>query len=267
MVDTFRELSEIFNTFPDYIGQGIVELLIMVVGGLLLGYVTSKYLYRINELNKVEGWLLEKRIPIYEGLFHRTEKMMELYMISPSLAASILEVMGKHGLELNEESKQVSQMFMDPDKMTEFFLEFDEYVTKNRLFFDEEVSNEIIVLQNYLGLLRRLLVLYDEQMIDYKIHDKEDVKKVRAEMMIALGMYLSDEFLQYVMSAQNTIRVSLNHLEFSHRKKPDYSYDYYQNEQGFLMTRMMDSKAIKDREAIRAVITEYTARGFWMGGM
>lgn len=27
----------------------------MVVGGIIVGYITSKYLYRINELNKVEG--------------------------------------------------------------------------------------------------------------------------------------------------------------------------------------------------------------------
>lgn len=53
MDKTAQELLKIFELLPDYIGEGIIELLIMIIGGLILGYITSKYLYKINELNKV----------------------------------------------------------------------------------------------------------------------------------------------------------------------------------------------------------------------
>lgn len=267
MVESMQKLSDVLNTLPSYIGEGIMELLIMITGGLILGYITSKYLYKINELNRVEGWLLEKRIPIYEELFKYTEQMMELCMITPAQFAIVVPVLEKYNLKLDETAKQVSNLFMDPDKLTASFLEFDKFAAQNRLFFDTQVAREVLVLQNYYAIFRRMLVLFDEQMIDLKIDQKDKVKAVRGHLIVTIGVYLSNEFLQNVEKLQNAIRVSMNHLELSHRTKPDYSYDFYQSENGFMMTRLKDSKALQNNIALIEVITEYIAMGMIAGGI
>lgn len=41
MDKTAQELLKIFELLPDYIGEGIIELLIMIIGGLILGYITA----------------------------------------------------------------------------------------------------------------------------------------------------------------------------------------------------------------------------------
>lgn len=267
MVEYLQKLSDVLNTLPSYVGEGIMELLIMIIGGLILGYITSNYLYKINELNRVEGWLLEKRIPIYEELFKHTEQMMELCMVTPAEFTIVVPVLEKYDLKLDKTARQVSNLFMDPDKLAASFLEFDKFAAQNRLFFDTQVAQEVLVLQNYYAILRRMLVLFDERMIDLKIDQKDKVKAVRGHLTITIGVYLSNEFLQNVVKLQNTIRVSMNHLELSHRAKPDYSYDFYQSENGFMMTRLKDSKALRNNVALTQMIAEYTAMGMIAGGI
>ena len=267
MVELLERLPEIFNAYPTFIIEGCMEILIMIIGGIVVGYITSKYLYRINELNKVEGWLLEKRIPIYEELYKRTVEMADLYMVSPEEFSYVSEMINKHGINMGENARQVSQLFLDGNKLSESFLDFDKYAAQNRLMFDEEVAKEVIVLTNYLGLIKRMLVLFDEQMIDKKMADNPKVQAVRSHLVIALGVCLSEEFIGYVMSLQNALRVSISHLQLSHREKPDYSYDFYQSENGYLMTRMRDSKAIVIRDKMKDLITDFVALGMIAGGL
>lgn len=264
MVEYLQLISDVLKTYPSYIGEGVIELLIMVAGSLIVGFITSKYLYKINELNKIEGWLLEKRIPIYEEIFKRTEEMMEIYIINPKEYAIIEQIFKANNLKLDRASRQVSSVFMDPDKFSEIFRSFDQHVAQNRLFFDTEVSQELIVLQNYYALLRRILVMFDEQMIALNIDKDKLVKSVRSQLLIAIGINLSEEFLQYVTNVQNTIRISMHHLRFSHRKKPDYSYDFYQSENGFVMSRLKESKAIKDSESLNDIIAVFAEKALQM---
>lgn len=267
MVELLERMPELINAYPTFIIEGCMEILIMIVGGIVVGYITSKYLYRINELNKVEGWLLEKRIPIYEELYKRTVEMADLYMVSPEEFSYVSEMINKHGIDLGENARKVSQLFLDGNKLSESFLDFDKYAAQNRLMFDEEVAKEVIVLTNYLGLIRRMLVLFDEQMIDKNIADNPKVQAVRSHLVVALGVCLSEEFIRYVMSLQNALRVSMSHLQLSHREKPDYSYDFYQSENGYLMTRMRDSKAIVIRDKMKDLITDFVALGMIAGGL
>lgn len=267
MVELLERLPELLNAYPTFIIEGCMEILIMIVGGIIVGYITSKYLYRINELNKVEGWLLEKRIPIYEELYKRTVEMVDLYMVSPEEFSYVSEMINEHGIDLGENARQVSLLFLDANKLSESFLEFDKYAAQNRLMFDDDVAKEVIVLTNYFGLIRRMLVLFDEQMIDKKIDDNPKVLAVRSHLVVALGVCLSEEFIGYVMSLQNAIRVSMEHLQLSHREKPDYSYDFYRDENGYLMTRIRNSKAIVIHNQMKELIASFVALGMIAGGL
>lgn len=267
MLELLHNTIEVMKTVPSYMMEGLMELLIMTVGGIIVGYITSKYLYRINELNKVEGWLLEKRIPIYEELFRRTGQFAELCMVSPVEISVVRPMIERNGIQLDETAEQVSNLFLDPEKLTEAFLGFDAFAAQHKLMLDTNVAKEILVFSNYFALLRRMLVLFDEQMMDSGIDDNPQVKAVRKHLVVALGMCLSNEFLDYAQSLQNVIRVSITHLELSHREKPDYSYDFYQNESGYMMSRLKDTKALKYRDEIQAMITGFVAMGMLAGGI
>ena len=62
-----ENIINILNECPSYIGEGMIELIMTVVGGLILGYFTSSYMAKINEINRVEGLLLEKKCQFTKG--------------------------------------------------------------------------------------------------------------------------------------------------------------------------------------------------------
>lgn len=41
MVETIRLLADIFKTMPEYFGKGLMELTILIVGGLIVGWFSS----------------------------------------------------------------------------------------------------------------------------------------------------------------------------------------------------------------------------------
>ena len=265
MAEWIKDISEVFGLFPDYIGEGVMELLIMVVGGIIVGYITSKYLYRINELNKVKGWMLEKRIPIYEDLFRQTEEMMLMIQVAPEMHDKAVRVLEKHHLPSGG-PRQVSVVFTEAGGPESIFLQFDGFASQNSLFLDPQTNRDVSLLQNYLAAIHRMTVLFDEQMILYKVSGNEKVKKVRSFFLLTLGTCLSSELLELVMSTQDTIRASISHLELSSRDGGKHSGQYSKDIKQYVEERITELTAFEERESIQAMITEFVAMGLVAGG-
>ena len=63
MDKTAQELLKIFELLPDYIGEGIIELLIMIIGGLILGYITSNKWMRAGYGKSLRNYISSKYDP------------------------------------------------------------------------------------------------------------------------------------------------------------------------------------------------------------
>ena len=51
MFEMLERLPEILEVYPLFIKEGCMELLVMIVGGVIVGFITSKYLYSNMECN------------------------------------------------------------------------------------------------------------------------------------------------------------------------------------------------------------------------
>lgn len=43
MIEILQQISEEINSLPDYVGKGLVELIVIIVGGVIVGWITSSY--------------------------------------------------------------------------------------------------------------------------------------------------------------------------------------------------------------------------------
>lgn len=43
MIDTLNQIVNEINSLPEYFGKGILELIILIVGGIVVGWITSTY--------------------------------------------------------------------------------------------------------------------------------------------------------------------------------------------------------------------------------
>ena len=56
------------NLLPDYIGKGIIQLLVITLCGVIVAWITTYIFGRKSEINAVEGVLLKRKLEIYEEL-------------------------------------------------------------------------------------------------------------------------------------------------------------------------------------------------------
>ncbi|WP_321436590.1 hypothetical protein [uncultured Bacteroides sp.] len=265
-----ENIINILNECPSYIGEGMIELIMTVVGGLILGYFTSSYMAKINEINRVEGLLLEKKMPIYKGIFGRLEDLNEMVIVPRGISADAIKVLNDCGYkELDCKKKyQLSKGFDQPDILCESYLSLDKYISENKLYFDDITNYPILVFQNYFSLFNRFDVMFKEQVQRYGINlQKAEIQNVRRQMFVALGIVLKDDFHKQIQNLQDIIHQSMNNLTMKHRSDPDYSYEFFSAENGYMMQKLMETRAMKDREKINKVITTYIALVLLVGGI
>lgn len=46
MIDTLHQIVTEINLLPEYLGKGILELIILIVGGIVVGWITPPILHK-----------------------------------------------------------------------------------------------------------------------------------------------------------------------------------------------------------------------------
>ena len=250
-------MSEFFNLLPPYIWEGLISLLVTIVGGIIVGVFASNILEKKNEVTRVEGLLIEKKLAVYEEIHDRIQKINSLVIIPTSNADEIVCMLEESGLkyEKNNDYNQLACVFNDVDKLKESFLELDHYFAKNRLYFDNDVFLATLVFQNYYGFFNRTCVLMTAELIDFDVDPENKLSKnIANKMMTGLGMLLRKEFYEQSMKLDNAIGNSINNISMKRREIPDYSYDFYMKDNGYVMRQLKDTIVVNKREEINMFI-------------
>ena len=75
MMSFVNAIIDAINQCPEYIGKGIMQLLILTLGGVIVAWITTLVFGRKSEINAVEGTLLKRKMDIYEELCGKLESM------------------------------------------------------------------------------------------------------------------------------------------------------------------------------------------------
>ena len=255
----YNYIIQFLDSIPQYMGEAIVGLVTLVAVGLILGYFTSKYFARINEITRIEGLLFEKKTPIYKEIYSRVEGMNQLHSIRHSKLKHILELVNDAGFPIQEKSSyEIAAIFTDYEKMTSTFLDIDKYIAENRLYFDEEVYLQLLLFQNYIIAFNRFHVIYSEAVADYKI-DKDVLHGVERSMFIALGIVLFDDFAQQIDNVLKCLRKSFNNVSLKRRKVPRYDYEFFSDDKGFMVSNLKKTQLLSENEKIMKLITSFVS--------
>lgn len=258
------KISQFINSLPDYIGQGILGIIVTVVTGLVLGYITSKYFTRKDELTRIEGLLLEKKIPIYKEIFKRLESLNNQVEYTPANCSMALQIMQECEIK-RPKYLHSSQILENSDEMRETFLAIDQYATENKIFFDDDVASAMLVFQNYIIAFVRFQAMFREQMEQFGVTMSKEICNVEHQMMIALGLILSEDLFQQTQKVTTTIRNSLNNLSFNHRVAPTYRYEDFNDPESTIFKELLQTKAFAEREKIITLITHFVSIGLLAG--
>lgn len=60
-MNVINTIIDIINQCPEYIGKGIMQLLVLTLGGVLVAWISTLVFGRKSEINAVEGALLKRK--------------------------------------------------------------------------------------------------------------------------------------------------------------------------------------------------------------
>ena len=135
-----NDVIDVINRCPEYIGKGILQLLILTVGGVIVAWITTRVFGRRSEINAVEGALLKRKMDIYEELGGKLEAMKASVVIPSDIHDEAVRELKKEGLPFNPiKSDLLLAIFDSSDNLTNAVLGIDSYIASKRLYYDQEV--------------------------------------------------------------------------------------------------------------------------------
>ncbi len=259
--------SDIIHMTPDYIWQGLFHVLVLGVSTLVVAIVTSWVFKRKDEVTRVEGVLLEKKLDLYRQLSDKLLAFESLHQFSEAEIAMAKHLIGESGLEMPKFYHAPSFMVEGADKMYDQLMEFDKFATENKMYYDDYTAWPIFVFLNYKNLFVRFHAMFRDEIfgMGYKMTDK--VKTVEGDMFRAIGLIVCAEWGERVEDVLQSLQESVNNLSLKHRKKPLYDYQTIQDPNGPMMQSFQNSELIKNNDKITHLITSYVALGLVAAGM
>ena len=256
-------IVDAINQCPDYIGKGIMQLIILTLGGVFVAWITTLVFGRKSEINAVEGALLKRKMDIYEELSGKLEALKAAVVIPSDVHDAAVKMLQEEEIAFNPiNSNQLLSIFDSPKQLMEAFLEIDKYMASKRLYYDNDVMIQTMCFQNYFAVYRRLLVMFEEQFVDAGIPlDKKEVAAAERVLTVELGIVLQEELVEQMDKVIATMKQSFMNLNFNHRDQIEYSYDFFNNPDGPIMGELMNTKIMMMREDITTIVTKAAAMG------
>jgi hypothetical protein len=156
------KLNESINIFwglPQFMWEGIFNIIISLGAGLIIAFVTTFYLKRKDEVTRVEGVILEKRVNSMQEILNYLEKLSFHRELHNGRETEWYILLSSFELSLpNGPHLQYSDIFSNLEEFREFFKGFEGIIAKNKLWMDEKVRFHLALMQGYFSWINALLV-------------------------------------------------------------------------------------------------------------
>lgn len=258
-----NNIVETIGQCPEYVGKGILQLLVLTLGGLIVAWVTTAVFGRGSEINVVKGELLKRKLEVYEELCGKLESLKSMVMIPSDLYESAVKALQQENVLISAiNQNQIMSIFDSPVNFARTFLETDNYISLKRLYFDNEVMLQTVRLQNYLAALRRLQVMYEEQFGDAGIQiEREEVSAAERLLLVEIGVMLQDDFVAQIDKTIAVMKQSFKNLSFDHRDEIDYSKAVLTSPDGPVMSELLKTRLFSEKDLVTKLVTKAVAVG------
>lgn len=85
MMETLHRIVIEINALPDYFGKGLMELLVLVVGGVIVAWITSTYFAQRAAESEVKGDMMKKKLDLYEAFVSKLDALQQQKLLPHDL--------------------------------------------------------------------------------------------------------------------------------------------------------------------------------------
>lgn len=210
-----------FLNLPQFMWEGIFNIIITLGSGLIIAFVTTFYLKKKDEITRVAGVILEKRINSEQEILDFLEDLATHKELHNGKEKEWLILLRRHELTIpHDPYLQYSVVFSSVDKFRDFFSDFEKTITRNKLWMGKEVRFHLTLMQGYFSWINALLVAISRiPLPDDKKLTEEDIDKLSTILLLQVAITLDHEISGLLAELETLIVDSIYKLDLKRPKK------------------------------------------------
>ena len=216
-----QETINMFYGLPQFIWKGIFNVIITLGAGLIIAFVATFYLKKKDEITRVSGVILEKRVNSEQEILDYLEKLSYHLELHNGKEKEWCQLIKGFGLSLPHGSHlQYSDVFSSVDKFLEFFKGFEEIITRNKLWMGKKVRFHLMLMQSYFSWINALLIgIIRVPLPKDKALTPEELDKLSGILLLQVGITLDHEVNGLLAELETLIVDSVYRLDLKRSKK------------------------------------------------
>ncbi len=172
--------NNIYLGLPQFMWEGIFNIIVALGAGLIIAFITTFYLKKKDEITRVSGVILEKRVNSEQSILDYLERLSYHLELHNGKEKEWYALLTRFNLTLpHGPHLQYSDVFSSVHKYQEFFKGFEEIISRNKLWMGEKVRFHLALMQAYFSWINALLVgITRVPMPEGKGLSKEEIDKL-----------------------------------------------------------------------------------------
>lgn len=227
-----------------YVG-GIFNIAVALGAGLIITFVTTFYLKKKDEVTRVAGLILEKRVNSYKDILDFFDSLSQHIQLNNGKEEEWYQLLRNMDFNLpHGKLLQYSDAFSSPEKFQSFFNGLELVITNNKLWLDDKVIRHLNLMQGYFAqinairvLMRRIPPPPNETLTE------EEWKKSDQLLLLQLGIVLDNEINALLVELEVLLVDSIYRLRLK-RPKKSLTRNGFLNKDMILMVRKLNSSIL-----------------------
>lgn len=217
-------MQQTTNTFfglPQFIWEGIFNVIITLGTGMIIAFLTTFYLKKKDEITRVSGVILEKRVNSEQEILDYLEKLSYHLELHNGKEKEWYELLKEFNLSLPHGSHlQYSDVFTSVDRFREFFKGFEEIITRNKLWMGKKVRFHLTLMQAYFSRINALTISITRLPLpEDKALTEEELRKLSRILLLLVGITLDHEVNGLLAELETLIVDSVYKLDLKRPRK------------------------------------------------
>ena len=212
--------TELFLSLPEFMWNGIFNIIVTLGAGLIIAFVTTFYLKKKDEITRVAGVILEKRVNTSQEILNYLEKLSFKKEFKTGDEFDLYKILKEYDFHLPYEPHlQYSEVFESMVNFREFFHGFENIIATNKLWLNTKVRDHLFFMQGYFANINALIIFTGRVPVPKEMAlSVEDVNAIANSTILPIGITLDYEISELIAELETLIVDSVYNLDLERPK-------------------------------------------------
>ncbi|MFA7166274.1 MAG: hypothetical protein WC124_10625 [Desulfoplanes sp.] len=211
----------VFRTIPAVIWQEGFKMVTTIVSALVVAFVATFYLKKKDEITRVAGVILEKRINSEQKILDFLENAsFHLEMPRPESALMYELLVRMELAQPHDRDIQYAKIFGSTELFREFFKAFEEVISTNKLWLSQKVLRHLFLMQSYFSWVNALVVTVNHVPLpEGQKLSRDEMDQLGDKILLVAGASLDNEVNGLIAELEVLMVDSVYHLDLKRPRK------------------------------------------------